>query len=139
MLLSVGVAETLVGSLEAFSGSAGLSGFFVAAVVVALVGNAVEHSAAVLLARRGRIDLAAEIALSSGAQVAALLIPAAVLAAALAGSGPLTFGAAELATMGLPAAVVGLVLARGATRSRALVLVGTYATFALVSLIAPGR
>jgi Ca2+:H+ antiporter len=136
MLLGVGVADTLVGSLEAFARSGGLNGFFLAAVVVALVGNAVEHSAAVVLARRGRIDLAAEIAISSGAQVAALLIPAAVLAAPVVGGSTLRLGAAELAAVGVPAAIVALVLARRASRGRALVLVGSYATFALVALVA---
>jgi Ca2+:H+ antiporter len=139
ILLGVGVAETLVGSLEAFARGAGLGGFFVAAVVVALAGNAVEHGAAVLLARHGRIDIAADIALSSGAQVAALLIPLAVLAAAVAGDGPLTLGAPELAAVGVPAALVALVLAGGSGRRRGLALVGSYTAFALVSLLAGVR
>lgn len=138
ILLGVAVAETLVGSLEVFARNAGLSGFFVAAIVVALVGNAVEHSAAVVLARRGRIDLAAEIAISSGAQVAALLIPVAVLAAWVVGPRPLTLGPAELAAVGAPAAVVAVLLSRGSSRRRGLALIGTYSAFALVALLAGG-
>ena len=71
------VAEMLVGSLEVLRRCRpGLSDFFVAAVIVAIVGNAAEHGGAVVIARRGNIKLAAEIALASSAQVAVFLIPA---------------------------------------------------------------
>ena len=56
------VAEVLVGSLEAFAEKAGLSDFFVSAVIVAIVGNAAEHGGAVVVAHRGKVKLAAEIA-----------------------------------------------------------------------------
>ena len=73
------IAEILVGSIETFAEKAHLSDFFVAAVIVAIVGNAAEHGGAVVVAYRGKINLAAEIALSSGAQVAVFLIPAVTL------------------------------------------------------------
>jgi Ca2+:H+ antiporter len=69
------VTETLVGTLRAFADAAHLSEFFVAVVIVAIVGNATEHGSAVLLARRGRVKLAVEIPLASSAQIAGLLIP----------------------------------------------------------------
>lgn len=133
LVISLAVAETLVGSVTAFAAQAGVSGFFVAAVIVALVGNAVEHSGALLLARRGRIDLAAEIAIASGSQVAALLLPIAVLLALAAGAGSLTLGPAELAAVGAPAAAAAIVVARGSGRAGAAVLVGAYAAFAVVA------
>ena len=67
--ITVWVAEILVGELEAFAESAGLSEFFIAAVIVAIVGNAAEHGGAVVVAARGNIKLAGEIALASSAQV----------------------------------------------------------------------
>ena len=73
-LVTALVAEVLVGSLEVFAETVGLSEFFVAAVIVAIVGNAAEHGGAVVIARRGNIKLAAEIALASSAQVAVFLI-----------------------------------------------------------------
>ena len=73
------VAETLVHTLEAFADELGLTEFFVAAVIVAIVGNAAEHGGAVVVAHRGNIRLAAEIALASSAQVAVFLIPAVAL------------------------------------------------------------
>ena len=94
------VSEMLVGSLEAFGEAAGLSDFFVAIVIVAIVGNAAEHGGAIVVARRGKIKLATEIAVSSAAQVAVFVAPAAALLSALVGTGlPLTFRPVELATM----------------------------------------
>ena len=73
------VAEILVGSVEVFAEKVGLSEFFVAAVIIAIVGNAAEHGGAVVVAYRGKIALAGEIALASAAQVAVFLIPAVAL------------------------------------------------------------
>ena len=69
------VSETLVGTLQAFASKAHLSEFFVAFVIVAVIGNATEHGSAVLLAIRGRVKLATEIPLASSAQIAGLVNP----------------------------------------------------------------
>ena len=52
------VAEVLVGSIETFAEKLHLSDFFVAAVIVAIVGNAAEHGGAVVIASRGKMKLA---------------------------------------------------------------------------------
>ena len=43
---------------------------FVGAIIVGIVGNAAEHSSAILLARKGKIDLSIGIAAGSGSQIA---------------------------------------------------------------------
>ena len=73
------ISEILVHSLQGFARVANLSEFFIAAVIVAIVGNAAEHGGAIIVAHRGKIALASEIALSSAAQVAVFLIPAVAL------------------------------------------------------------
>jgi Ca2+:H+ antiporter len=73
------VSEILVHSLEAFAHAVGATDFFVAAVIVAIVGNAAEHGGAVVIAHAGKMKLASEIAISSSAQVALLVTPAVVL------------------------------------------------------------
>ena len=93
------VAEILVGSIEAFTEQVGLSDFFVAAVIVAIVGNAAEHGGAIVVARRGKIALAAEIALSSAAQVAVFLIPAVALLSWLIEPLSLSFRPVEIAAL----------------------------------------
>ncbi|MDX6525749.1 MAG: Ca2+:H+ antiporter [Gaiellales bacterium] len=109
------VTNALVGSLETFARRAHLSEFFVAVVIVAIVGNATEHGSAVLLARRGRIRLATEISLASSAQVAGLLIPLVVLVSWVIDPLALSFRPVELGALAISTALSGLVLYRGTT------------------------
>ena len=66
------VSEILVHSLGHFGKAVGLNEFFIAVVIVAIVGNAAEHGGAVVIARRGNTTLATEIAITSSMQVAGL-------------------------------------------------------------------
>ena len=109
------LTETLVGSLQAFAHRAHLSEFFVAIVIVAIVGNATEHGSAVLLARRGRVKLAVEIPLASSAQIAGLLIPLVALVSWSFEPLALSFRPVELVAMGVAALLPAIVLAAGRT------------------------
>ena len=134
------VAEILVGSIETFAEKAHLSDFFVAAVIVAIVGNAAEHGGAVIVARRGRVKLATEIALSSSAQVAVFLIPAVALLSWAIKPLSLAFRQVEIAVMGGAALLAALLLARGRSSSwRGAVLVAGYVVAAVVFYKAGGR
>jgi Ca2+:H+ antiporter len=104
------IAEILVGSIETFAEKAHLSDFFVAAVIVAIVGNAAEHGGAVVVAYREKIKLAAEIALSSGAQVAVFLIPAVTILSWAIEPLALSFRPVEIAALGASVLAVGAVL-----------------------------
>ena len=128
-LATAGISEILVHSLDAFAHSAGLSEFFIAAVIVAIVGNAAEHGGAVVIARRGKIRLATEIAVSSSAQVALLVTPAvALLSFVVTPALPLSFRAVELGAMGGAALFVALVVSDGrARRWEGYLLVAIYA------------
>jgi Ca2+:H+ antiporter len=101
------IAEILVDTIETFAHKAHLSDFFVAAVIVAIVGNAAEHGGAIVVAHRGKVRLAAEIALSSGAQVAVFLIPAVALLSWTIEPLALSFRPVELAALAGSAIVVG--------------------------------
>jgi Ca2+:H+ antiporter len=119
------VSEILVHSLEGFARAAGLSTFFVSAVIVAIVGNAAEHGGAIVIARRGKMRLASEIAVSSAAQVALLVAPAVVLLSfAIRPPLSLAFRPVELATMAGAALFVGGVVwdAKGTRREGWLML-----------------
>ena len=121
------VAETLVHTLKAFADEAGLTEFFVAAVIVAIVGNAAEHGGAVVVAYRGNIKLAAEIALASSAQVAVFLIPAVALISWLIEPLALSFRMVEILAMGGSVIFAALLLYRGySTRWRGAVLIAAY-------------
>ena len=130
------VSETLVGTLQAFADMAHLSDFFVAAVIVAVLGNATEHGSAVLLARRGRVKLATEIPLASSAQIAGLVIP--LVALISWGFTPLALGfrPVELAAMAVAAALPALVLRTGRTsRLGGAILLAAYSAFAVAAYL----
>jgi Ca2+:H+ antiporter len=134
------VAEILVGSLETFADKAGLSDFFVAAVIVAIVGNAAEHGGAVAVAYRGKIKLAAEIALASAAQVAVFLIPAVTLLSWLIESVALSFRVVEMAVLSGSLVFTTIVLWRGqSSRLRGAALVGAYVVAAAAFFVAGDR
>jgi Ca2+:H+ antiporter len=128
------ISEILVHSLDAFAKSAGLSEFFVSAVIVAIVGNAAEHGGAVVIARHGNVELASEIAVSSSAQVALLVTPVvALLSFAVTPALSLAFRPIELGTMGGAAVVVALAVASGRSRRReGALLVALYVAVAVV-------
>ena len=128
------ISEILVHSLEAFAEAANLSEFFISIVIVAIVGNAAEHGGAVVIARRGNMKLASEIAVSSSAQVGLLVIPAVALIS-FAFEHPLTlaFRPVELIGIGGGAALVALVIRDSrARRWEGAFLVTVYAALAVV-------
>ena len=134
------VAEILVGSLEVFAHEVGLSEFFVAAVIVAIVGNAAEHGGAVVVAYRGKVKLAAEIALASAAQVAVFLIPAVVLISWLIDPLALGFREVEIAALAFGLAVTVVTLWGGrASKARGVILLVAYALVAAAFYIAGDR
>jgi Ca2+:H+ antiporter len=134
------VAEVLVGSLESFAARAELSDFFVAAVIVAIVGNAAEHGGAVIVAHRGKVKLAVEIALSSAAQVAVFLVPAVVVASFAIRAMPLSFRPVELGALVGSLLAAGIALGAGrSSRSRGMLLLVAYAAVATAFLAAGDR
>jgi Ca2+:H+ antiporter len=131
------VAEILVSSLETFAEKVGLSDFFVAAVIVAIVGNAAEHGGAVIVAYRGKLKLAAEIALSSSAQVAVFLIPAVTLLSWLIDPLALGFRKVEIGALVASLAVVVATIGGGtSSRLRGGILIAAYICVAAAFFVA---
>jgi Ca2+:H+ antiporter len=79
------VAEMLVASVESAAHELGMSRVFVGVIVVAIVGNAAEHSTAVMMALKNKMDLTFNIAVGSSIQVALFVAPALVFASMLMG------------------------------------------------------
>jgi Ca2+:H+ antiporter len=105
------LSEVLVGSTQAAIRSVGLSEIFVGLIVVPIIGNAAEHSSAVLMAMRNRMDLAVSIAVGSSAQVALLIAPVLVFVGlALGRPMDLAFSAFEVVSVALAVAVATTVV-----------------------------
>ena len=79
----VWMSEILVGTVEAASEAVGMTQVFVGVFVVAIVGNAAEHSSAVWMAMKNRMDLAVGISLGSALQIALFVAPVLVFASYL--------------------------------------------------------
>jgi Ca2+:H+ antiporter len=89
---TVGIAwmsEIMVGTIEPVTQQLGLSQVFVGVFVVAVLGNAVEHATAILVAMKGRMDLSLSIAIGSSVQVALFVAPVLVLASLALGPAPM--------------------------------------------------
>jgi Ca2+:H+ antiporter len=69
------MAEFLVSSVEQAAHAVGMNAVFVGVIVVAVIGNAAEHSTAVLMAMKNKMDLAFTIAVGSGIQIALFVAP----------------------------------------------------------------
>jgi Ca2+:H+ antiporter len=109
------MSELLVGTVEEASRALGLTQVFVGVVVVAVIGNAAEHSTAVLMAVKNKMDLAMNIAIGSSIQIALFVAPALVLVSYLVGPRPmdLRFTAFEVLAVGLAVVVVNMVAQDG--------------------------
>jgi Ca2+:H+ antiporter len=148
-LLALGVAtaatalisEILVHSLDGFAHAAGLSEFFIATIIVAIVGNAAEHGGAIVIARRGKMRLATEIAVSSSAQVALFVTPAiALLSWAVKPPLPLAFRWEELLAMAAATVIVAFVVYDGRSRRwEGFALIGVYSVIAVWFAFAGNR
>ena len=69
------LSEFLVGSIESVRTSLGLTEVFIGVIVVAIVGNAAEHSSAVTMAMKNKMDLSVGIAVGSSLQIALFVAP----------------------------------------------------------------
>jgi Ca2+:H+ antiporter len=132
------VSEILVHSLGHFGKAVGLNEFFIAVVIVAIVGNAAEHGGAVVIARRGNTTLATEIAITSSMQVAVFVAPAVCLLSWIVGRGlPLSFRVVEIVTMAAAALFAAIVVADGKSRRwEGFLLIGVYGAAVVWYLLA---
>lgn len=108
------ISEFLVGAVEAAKNSLGLTEVFVGVIVVAIIGNAAEHSSAVLMALRNKMDLTVGIAVGSSLQVALFVAPVLIFASHLMGRPmDLEFTIPEVVAMVLAIGITGQVAGDG--------------------------
>ncbi len=98
-------SELLVGALEPMSKSLGLTELFIGVIIVAIIGNAAEHSTAIVMALKNKMDLSLNIATGSSTQIALLIAPALVFISWLWGN-PMDLVFNEFEVVAVLAAVV---------------------------------
>lgn len=137
----VGVlSEMLVGEIEAVTKALGWTKFFVGVIVVAIIGNAAEHSTAVMMARRDKMDLAITIAVGSSTQIALFVAPVLVfLSLALGHPMTLVFNAFEIVAIVVSVLIVQMVSDDGeSTWFEGAQLLAVYLILAVSFYFVPG-
>jgi Ca2+:H+ antiporter len=110
----IAISEILVGSVESTAEQFGFGELFVGAIIIGIVGNAAEHSSAIVLARKGKIELSIGIAAGSGTQIALFVVPILVLAGIVMNQQfSLVFTLFELVTIFLAALILNLIARDG--------------------------
>jgi Ca2+:H+ antiporter len=108
------VSEFLVGAVEHTARAWGMTEVFVGVILVAIIGNAAEHSSAVLVAAKNQMDLAMNIAIGSSIQVALFVAPVLVFVSYLFGQPmDLIFTTFEVVAVAVTVGIVNLIALDG--------------------------
>jgi Ca2+:H+ antiporter len=129
------VSDWFVDALEPTIHQLHISQAFAGLVIVAIAGNAVEHAVGVVLAAKGRSELAISVIKASVGQVAAFLFPVLVLVSLLTAT-TLTFALAPVFTGALAATALIIWQVTGdgeATAFEGAALMGAFVIIAVVS------
>lgn len=73
------MSDLLVRSVEAATSALGLNDVFVGVVIISIIGNAAEHTTAITMAMKDRMDLSLGITLGSSTQIALFVAPVLVV------------------------------------------------------------
>ena len=113
VLLAV-TSEILVGAIEPFVDSVGLSAFFVGVVLIPTIGNLAEHLVALQLAAKNKMEFAMAVTYGSSLQVALFVAPVLVIVGALIGQPmDLVFTPLEVVAVGAAVGISALIALDG--------------------------
>jgi Ca2+:H+ antiporter len=138
VLMSV-VAEGLVEAVGEAGKAWGMNEVFLGFVVLAIVGNAAEHSTAVMLAARNQMDTALNISMQSSVQIALFVTPLLVfLSYPLGHPLDLLFTPFEMLAVGLGVAIFSYLVMDGETNwYEGIQLLAVYAVIAVALYFLP--
>ena len=134
------LSEMLVGQIEAAQKALGLSSLFVGVVVLATVGNAAEHSTAVMMAHKNKMDLTLSICIGSSVQIALFVAPVLVFLSHLLGNPmQLMFSPLEIAAIALAILILEMIVNDGETVwFEGVELVAAYLILGIAFFLVPG-
>ena len=134
------VSEILVHNVQSAAQSFGMSNVFVGVIVVAIVGNAAEHSTAILVARKNRMDLSLSIAIGSSLQIAIFVGPLLVVLSHFMGPKPmdLVFTMAEVLAVVISVFITAQVADDGVSHwMEGVQLLGVYIMLGIIFFFLP--
>ncbi|HEV8661499.1 MAG TPA: calcium/proton exchanger [Thermoanaerobaculia bacterium] len=135
------VAEGLVHAVDSAGRAWAMNEVFLGFIVVAIVGNAAEHSTAVLLAMRNQMDTSLNISMQSSVQIALFVAPLLVfLSYPLGNPLDLVFTPFEILAVGLAVAVFAYLVIDGQTNwYEGVQLLAVYAVVAVALYFLPAN
>jgi Ca2+:H+ antiporter len=134
------ISEIMIGSVESAAKELGMSSVFIGVIVVAIIGNAAEHSTAIMVALKNRMDLSLGIAIGSSIQVALFVAPALVFVSYWVGPHPmdLVFTPIEIISIALSTLINEQIASDGESNwLEGVQLISVYIIFALVFYFLP--
>ncbi|HXA51724.1 MAG TPA: calcium/proton exchanger [Candidatus Acidoferrum sp.] len=134
------ISEILVGSVEAAATSLGMTRVFLGIIVVAIVGNAAEHSTAVMMAMKNKMEISLGIAIGSSLQIALFVAPLLVIMSYFIGPRPmdLVFSPAEVLAVFVAVLITGQIASDGESNwLEGVQLLAVYVILAIVFFFLP--
>src|SRR4030095_13695910 len=100
-----------VGAVKEAAEKLGMNEVFVGVILVAIIGNAAEHSTAIIMAGKNRMDAAINIAVGSSTQIALFVAPALIFLSYFVGPHPmdLIFTRLEVVAVAISVGIMALV------------------------------
>ena len=134
------MSEFLVGAVQATARTWGMTEVFVGVILVAIIGNAAEHSTAILMALKNKMDIAVNIAVGSSLQIALFVAPLLVFLSYGIGPRPmdLIFTSFEVVAIALSVFIITSVSQDGESNwMEGVQLLAVYAILALAFFFLP--
>ena len=134
------MSEFLVGAVDEAARELGMTEVFVGVILVAIIGNAAEHSTAVLMSLKNKMDLAINIAVGSSIQIALFVAPVLVFASYVIAPAPmdLLFTTLEVVAIVLSVSVMALICQDGESNwMEGLQLLAVYVILGLAFFFLP--
>lgn len=143
LIATIGTAwnsELLVGAITPVAAQLGWSRVFIGLVIIPIIGNAAEHSTALYIAYKDRIDLSMAIAAGSSIQVATFVAPLLILVSLFYTTHlDMVFQPLELVILGLASILFALISLDGESHwLEGLQLVALYIIACIVFFFIPG-
>ncbi|MBU6500850.1 MAG: calcium/proton exchanger [Patescibacteria group bacterium] len=133
------VSELLVNSIEPMVKTFGWTELFIGVIFVAIIGNAAEHTSAITMAMKNRMDLALQVAIGSATQIIMFVAPFLVIVSLFFTTQmSIIFNLFELVSIVLSIILVNLVVADGESNwLEGLQLVAAYAIIGIAFYLHP--
>ncbi|CEO21509.1 calcium/proton exchanger [Paraclostridium sordellii] len=106
-------SEFLVSRVDSITATLGLSEFFVGIILIPIIGNAAEHSTAIVMAMKNKMDVSVEIAVGSSLQIILFVAPVLIFLSLLFTPMSIVFNQFELVSLIVSVLIVNRVASDG--------------------------